>query len=267
MTTYTDVKKEDLDFLKFTSVDVKSEYEVVRLRGMNCVVVLFSSGKLLLQGKEENVKKVEGLLDAKQVGKKVKALKFAVEKGVVIGTDEALKGDTFGGIVVAGVKAGNLSRKDLLFAGVMDSKKLSDKEVFVVEESVKKVVKFEVISLMPLEYNNYENQTRMLNELHAKVVGKLGKSDNVFIDKYPGCRVEGARCETKAESKYVEVAAASILARAEGLRQLEKVSKVAGFSLPKGSTHVKEALEKCVKIGVDLRKVAKTSFKNVQKFL
>lgn len=267
MVTYTGVKKEDIESLNLTSLKPKTKYELLRLRGMDCVVILFNSGKLLIQGKEENVKEVEKLLDKQGVGRKVIPISFFKEKGIVIGTDEALKGDTFGGIVVAGVKADDMQRKDLLFAGVMDSKKLSDDEIFVIEERIKKVVEYKVLSLMPEKYNEYEKQTLMLNELHSKVVKELGKSDAVFVDKYPGCKVGGARCETKAESKYVEVAAASILARAEGLRQLDELSKVVRFKLPKGSTHVKDALKKLKRSGIDMNKLVKTGFKNVKKFL
>ena len=73
--------------------------------------------------------------------------------------------------------------------------------------------------------------------------------------------------ETKAESKYLEVAAASILARATALKQLNYLSIKAGFSLPKGSTHVELALIELKERGLDFNKFVKTGFGNVVKFL
>ena len=71
----------------------------------------------------------------------------------------------------------------------------------------------------------------------------------------------------KAESKYVEVAAASILARAAALQQLDYLSAQAGFRLPKGSTHVKLALFELKERGLDFRKFTKVDFANVKSFL
>jgi ribonuclease HIII len=62
------------------------------------------------------------------------------------------------------------------------------------------------------------------------------------------------------------VAAASILARAYALNQLKELSKKAKFSIPKGSTHVKHALEKIKKFNLDPREYVKLNFSNVKKF-
>lgn len=269
MTTYTQVKKEDLSKLQehgFWFDDIKTKYEVARMKSKRVILILFTTGKLLIQGKEEGVKQVEDTLEGLKIGRKVKPIEFVKEHGDVIGSDEALKGDTFGGIVVAAVKADDKTRHDLMFAGVMDSKKLKDNEIEVVAERIKKVAKYKVISLMPTEYNKYESQTFLLNKLHNDAISALGSSGLIVVDKYPGCKVK-AKCETKAESKYVEVAAASILARDAGLKQLKKLSESYGIELPKGSTHVDDALKESVKRRIDLRKIAKVSFGNVRKYL
>lgn len=268
MTTYTNVYKEDLKKLMdfgYWFDNTKTKYEVARMRNKDVMVILFTTNKLLVQGKEESVKAAEAILYQLRIGKKVQPIKFVKEKGTVIGSDEALKGDSFGGIVVAAVKADDRQREDLLFAGVMDSKKLKDFEVQVIAERVKKIAKHEIISMMPKEYNRHDSVTKLLNKLHYDAIKKLKPANMVVIDKYPGCNVSG-KAETKAEQKYVEVAAASILARDAAVKQLQKISKMLGFDIPKGSTHVAEALEKACK-KTDLSKVAKTSFKNVRKFL
>ena len=60
---------------------------------------------------------------------------------VIIGTDESLKGDSFGGIVVAGVKADDEVRKKLEDLGVRDSKKLTDLKIKYFAQELKKVAK------------------------------------------------------------------------------------------------------------------------------
>ena len=269
MTTYTHVKKTDLKKLQdygFWLEEGKTKYEIMRARSRKAVLVLFTTNKLLVQGPEEAVKETEQILYKLKIGKKVKQIKFVKEKGIVIGSDEALKGDSFGGIVVAAVKADDSQRHDLMFAGVMDSKKLKDSEISIIAERIKKIAKYKIISVLPLEYNRYENVTDLLNKLHFEAINSLKPADLIVVDKYPGCNVH-ANKTIKAEQKYVEVAAASILARDAAVKQLKKLSQVLGFEVPKGSTHVSAALEKAVKSGIDLRKVAKIRFRNVKKFL
>ena len=86
------------------------------------------------------------------------------------------------------------------------------------------------------------------------------------VDKYPGCNVGDVQ-EEKAESKYVEVAAASILAREAALKQLNYLSVQAGFRTPKGSTHVRLALDELKERKLNLKKFVKIGFSNVKEFL
>ena len=171
---------------------------------------------------------------------------FIEEKGDVIGSDESLKGDTFGGIVVAAVKADEKIRKQLIQLGVKDSKKLSDNTCLKLAKKIEKLTSCEVKNIFPEEYNDFkDNQTTLLNKLHKECYSYLKPGFHV-VDKYPGCNV-GDLIKIKADAQYVEVAAASILARAHALQQLKELSNRAKFSIPKGSTHVKHALEKIKK--------------------
>src|SRR3989338_2336582 len=86
-----------------------------------------------------------------------------------------------------------------------------------------------------------------------------------IVDKYPGCTVRHI-IETNADENHIEVAAASILAREEALKQLAVLSESAGFKLPKGSTHVADALKKLKERKVDLSFFVKVDFKNVAPF-
>lgn len=183
---------------------------------------------------------------------------------VIIGSDEALKGDTFGGIVVAALKANPKQREFLKELGVCDSKTLSDKKILLLAPKLK-VLPHTILSLSPQEYNKHQGSlTLLLNSLHTKAALPLKPGFHI-VDEYPGCTA-GDTCETKAESKYLEVAAASILARAATLEQLAELSQKAGFLIPKGSTHVKEALEQLKNKKLPLQNFVKLNFKNVREF-
>src|SRR3989344_8022837 len=112
MTVFENVKKEEIEKLlqsnsqyQFVQEEIKTAYEEIRLRTGPVNLILYASGKLLLQGKPEAVEKIAKLLTKLGIGKKAESEHFRKETGWIIGSDESLKGDTFGGIVVAAVKA------------------------------------------------------------------------------------------------------------------------------------------------------------------
>jgi len=273
MVVFTGVKKRSLSKLKGISAeDIKSIHEegrwVKKFGKKEVVLVLYTSGKLLLQGDLELKEKVAGQLRELKVGEEVKLVDFKAVRGWVIGSDESLKGDTFGGLVVAGVKANDNIRKQLRELGVADSKKLADKEILIMAEKVKKIGGCYVLNVFPEEYNTEVrkgNLTKLMNKLHQEVYDYL-KPGKHIVDKFPGCYV-GEIAETKAEDKYLEVAAASVVARAAALKQLDALSAKAGFLLPKGSTHVKMALHELKERKLDFKEFVKVDFKNVREFL
>lgn len=263
------MKKQDLKYLLekgFHFAETKGQYEEARLKGP-CTIILYNTGKLVVQGKEKPVRETKKLLGL-PTEKKQEVKKMI---GVVVGSDETLKGDTFGGIIVAGFRADDEERKKLQRLGVEDSKNLTDKNIEKVAESIKNNFSkdnYHIIELTPKEYNNETimgNSTLLLNRLHKQVNEKLKTANSKqVVDKYPGCRV-GDIIETKAESSYLEVAAASILARQAGIKQFQNLSRQAGFTIPKGSTHVKKALKELKQSNLDMEDFVKMKFSNVQK--
>lgn len=190
---------------------------------------------------------------------------FIEEKETVIGSDESLKGDTFGGIVVAAVKADKTIRQKLIQLGVRDSKKLTDNTCLKLARQIEKLTGCCIYNIFPEEYNGFKGtQTALLNKLHKDCYNYLKPGLHV-VDKYPGCAV-GDIIKIKADAQYVEVAAASILARAHALKQLKKLSQKAKFAIPKGSTHVQHALENIKKNKLDPKYFVKLKFSNVKKF-
>ena len=266
MVVFQGVTKEQLLKLPGFSIEnPKTVHEELRLKKGEVTFILYSSGKLLLQGKPEAVEKAAKELEKKGIRERVVSEAFRKEQGWIIGTDESLKGDTFGGLVVAGVKANDELRRKLAELGVADSKTLADQEVLQMAEKIKHLVPCEVKSILPMEYNANPEITKLLNKLHQECADYLFPGKHI-VDKYPGCNVGDVQIE-KAESKYAEVAAASVLARAAALQQLDYLSAQAGFRIPKGSTHVKLALFELKERGLDFSKFVKVGFANVKEFL
>jgi ribonuclease HIII len=272
MAVFNEVKAEDLYLFlkknKYIELRIKTIHEQLRYsKGIKnkVLVILYNSGKLLLQGGQVPVERTKQQLISAGIGKEIKPIKFRKELGWVIGSDESMKGDTFGGLIVAGVKADEKIREKLLELGVADSKALSDKEIPRLAEEIKKIAGCQIISLSPEEYNETGRVTVLLNKLHKDCANYLGNGTHV-VDKYPGCSVGDIK-ETKAEQKYLEVAAASILARNATLQQFNYLSKKAGFPVPKGSTHVKWGLQELKEKGLKFDEFVKVSFNNVKVFL
>jgi len=192
---------------------------------------------------------------------------------ILIGSDESLKGDTFGGLTVAAVLTTPEEEAKLTALGVTDSKKFTDIKIPLFAARIREICPYHcVCSIFPKEYNDF-SMTGLMNKYHRHcyeevlqaflVAHKLDTPVTHIVDKYPGATV-GDILEIKAESKYVCVAAASILAREAALAQLRVLSERAGFVVPKGSTHVEDALIRLFASNLRVDEFVKLHFKNVR---
>ena len=209
------------------------------------------------------------------------------EASGLVGIDEAGKGDYFGPLVIAACYSNDEIDSAFEAFGLRESKKVSDNRTFALEEQVKKVAPFAVVAIGPEKYNQLHAKIRNLNRLlawgHARALENLlGKvnplkvvadqfGDKRFIENALMRKGKGIRLiqKTKAED-VLAVAASSILARAEFLRRLDRLSKQYSVKLPKGAgPPVDEAAKKLVSArGADeLGKVAKIHFKNTKRIL
>lgn len=266
MAVFTDVYEEDIEKLLasgYTAHPIKTIYEVCRFKKDSVNLVFYKSGKLLIQGKDDVTDKIVKEIKKLKIGRYQEPIKFLKEEGWIIGSDESLKGDTFGGITVAAVKADDHIRKKLLEIGVADSKKLADSEIKVLAEKIKNIAPCKIISMLPEEYNIHDGITDLLNALHKECAKELYPGVHI-VDRYPGCLVGNIQTE-KAESKYLEVAAASILARDAGLKQFVYLEEKLGFRPPMGSTHVTEGMLKLKEKNLPPEKFLKMHFANVAK--
>lgn len=218
-------------------------------------------------------------------------------EGPWIGTDESGKGDFFGPLVSAAVFVDEDVAERLRAAGVIDSKKLSDKKVLALAPTVREIVghgRFKVTPINPARYNELYEQFRRegknLNSLlawgHTRSIEDLLsaglKPKYAIVDQFADASYIKERlfAETreseleifqfpKAEAN-VAVAAASVLAREAFLLWLSRTSAALGQTLPKGASPQVEDVGRTLAASGGreaLARVAKLHFKTAAKVL
>ncbi|MDQ2671831.1 MAG: hypothetical protein M3Y38_03290 [Actinomycetota bacterium] len=204
-----------------------------------------------------------------------------------LGIDEAGKGDYFGPLVVAGVRITNAETASKLQGlGIRDSKEIRASGIRRISGRIVDAVgrnNVHVISLPPQEYEYRRdaagNVNKLLGELDATIVGKLvDEVEIVVVDEFARSArsylepfvPEGVRLEVRPRAEDdAAVAAASIVARARQLEEIERLSERVGFGLPLGATHVLEAGRRVVReLGEHgLAEVAKVHFSTTRRVL
>jgi ribonuclease HIII len=197
-----------------------------------------------------------------------------------VGIDEAGKGDYFGPLVVAGVRImGRETAEELLNLGVRDSKTLGVGAARLMADRILGAVgpqNVRVVALSPREYEDRRsaagNVNRLLDKVDAEIIGELKDGvELIVVDQYATSArerlepsvPEGVRLEVRQRAEDdAAVAAASVLARARQLEEMDRLSERVGFALPRGSSEVVEAGRRVLrKAGEEgLTDVAKTSF-------
>ena len=205
-----------------------------------------------------------------------------------IGIDESGKGDYFGPLVIAAVFVDATTQGELRLMEVRDSKKLSDGRVLEMAPDIKTICPHSVIAIGPQKYNELYAKIKNLNRLlawgHAKALETLLERgitcERAISDQFGDERLvlsalqeKGKKIileqRTKAESDLA-VATASVLARAEFLLRLKRLSGEVGTTLPKGASPAVELAAKMIikKHGQErLRSVAKLHFKTTKAVL
>ena len=204
-----------------------------------------------------------------------------------IGIDESGKGDYFGPLVIAAAFVDATTQGELALMQVRDSKKISDGRILEMSSDIKTICPHSLIAIGPQKYNELYAKIRNLNRLlawgHAKALENILERvscDRAISDQFGDERLilnalqqKGRKIileqRPKAESDLA-VAAASILARAEFLIRLNRLSQEVGTTLPKGASPAVELAARMVikKHGRErLDSVAKLHFKTTQAVL
>ncbi|GEK30070.1 ribonuclease HIII [Kurthia zopfii] len=257
-------------------------------------ITSYKSGKVMFQGgKAENEANRWSTPNTPKTktSSKGDTLPPNFENMSVIGSDETGTGDYFGPITVAAVYVSSDKIELVKELGVKDSKMLSDDFMRKIAPDLISALPHSLLILHNPKYNEVQekgwSQGKIKAILHnqalRKVLEKIApeKPDYILIDQFAERKVyynhmksqpviieENVLFATKAEQLHLSVAAASIIARYAFLREMDKLSKSVGITLPKGAGHqVDEVAAKILLAqGEDeLRQVTKWHFANTTK--
>jgi ribonuclease HIII len=262
-------------------------------RGEGVIASLYRSGKLVVQGKGVDgfaARFLDGAMPTP--GKEKKQPSEASAAGLQalapnrMGSDEAGKGDSFGGLTVAAVALPEDRVGELEQAGVTDSKAVADQRIRVLAPWIRDNFACVERVLSPSAYNLAHreaggNVNTLLTRLHIEVLSELHASTGysaAVVDRFSPR--EPVRTGLKAvvpELVVVEmpraeavaaVAAASVLAREAFLVQMEALAEQWACRIPLGSgAPVPPALRGFLKLHgrEQLNQVVKMHFANVKR--
>src|SRR5713101_1348513 len=244
--------------------EIQSGYQLKVTDGITRIPVeFFTTGRALIQGKPGVLRsELKSWWDARKASFPQQAVAAATQSSFIatpaetsiisyagkarIGLDESGKGDYFGPLVIAGVYVDEQSELRLNALGVRDSKLLTDNRI--------------------LGWGHAWTLENMLEKVSCNlaIVDQFG--DESYVRNVLG---EKGRQITLVQQIHAEedvaVAAASILARARFVQQLEQLSKRVGITLPKGASDpeiVTTGRAIVAKFGKDtLGEIAKLHFK------
>lgn len=266
-------------------IDHGTQYDLVR-NGETAKLNVYRTGKVSTGGKASRLMEVlEGWRtgEGKAGGGRNRAPsgpRPGLDPTPRLGIDEAGKGDYFGPLVVAGVRVtGAEMAAQLREIGVRDSKTVGVLGARPMAGRILEAAGPENVRVVVLGPEEYEARRRaagnvndLLGEIDAGIIHELADEvELVVVDQYaksarsrlapvvpPGVRLD---VRPRAEDDTA-VAAASILARARQLDEVDRLSGEIGFRLPLGATHVLGAGRRVVRErGEDgLAKVAKVHF-------
>ena len=274
-------------------IDHGTQYDLVR-NGETAKLNVYHTGKVSTGGKASRLMEVlegwrtgEGKAGGGGSRKSVAGPRPALDGTPRLGIDEAGKGDYFGPLVVAGVRVtGGEMAAELREIGVRDSKTVGVLGARPMAERILEAAGPENVRVVVLGPEEYETRRRaagnvneLLGEVDAEIIHELeDEVELIVVDQYaksarsrlapsvpPGVRLE---VRPRAEDDAA-VAAASLLARARQLEEVDRLSEEVGFRLPLGATHVVDAGRRVVRERgrKELDRVAKTHFATTKRVI
>jgi len=157
----------------------------------------------------------------------------------ILGIDEAGRGSVLGPLVIAGVIIPEKMNKVLERMGVKDSKKLVPHRRTILSRKLKKMFDYEIVVISALEIDQMRADGINLNDIEKNamrdLIIKLAPEKaivdavDVKAERFQNdlCQSTGVNviAEHKADDKYIQVSAASIIAKAERDAQIEEINK------------------------------------------
>ncbi|MCH8475705.1 MAG: ribonuclease HIII [Opitutales bacterium] len=265
-------------------------YAVVAFAGPKVNVTAYQSGKCLVQGKGTEDFVID-ILEPQITGEAVYGYDEVLHPEwyeAHAGLDESGKGDLFGPLVSAAVSASPEAIRQWVDAGIKDSKTISAVGILRLDKIIRKTKgsAFHLVACSMPKYNELmakpgANLNKLLAWQHARALenvlekkwvpwGMLDQfSKRPLTQQYFRGKDFDLRMMTKAEADPV-VAAASVLARAEFVRRLKDLEKVAGEPLRKGAGPLVKAQGLAIarRIGPErFGEIAKLHFKTAHEIL
>ena len=157
----------------------------------------------------------------------------------VLGIDEAGRGSVLGPLVIAGVIVPEKMDKVLERMGVKDSKRLTPNRRTILSRKLKKMFEYDLVVISAQDIDNMRAEGINLNEIERigmeKILSNLNPEKAIvdavdikaerFQNKLandPGVNVVA---EHKADDNYIEVSAASIIAKQERDSHINEINK------------------------------------------
>lgn len=157
----------------------------------------------------------------------------------ILGIDEAGRGSVLGPMVIAGVIVPEKMNKVLERMGVKDSKRLTPNRRTILSRKLRKMFEYEIVIISAREIDELRVNGINLNEIEKNamenIILKL-KPEKTIVDAIDvkAERFQENLCndtccnvvaEHKADDKYIEVSAASIIAKAERDAHINEINR------------------------------------------
>ena len=220
---------------------VQAPYTALALKGPKLTVMLYTSGKLVVQGKEAQdfvLFTLEPLV-LKQATLGYEETLDPTLYAPHMGTDESGKGDIFGPLVTCAAFIDETTGKALAELGVRDSKTIADGQIQKLAAQIRRLLGRQNVAfvlLRPPTYNRLyakiPNVNRLLAWCHARAIESLA-------EQRPDC----TRAVVDQFARTEATVARALMARGRKLKveQMHKaerdiaVAQEAGLELPKGA--------------------------------
>ena len=178
---------------------------------------------------------------------------------LILGIDDAGRGPVIGPMILAGCLVDEETGKEFRKLEIKDSKQLTDRRrEFLAEIIRQKAMTFEVVIINPSEIDGQNFHGINLNEVEAiacaEIINKINKGfkeikviidcPSVSIEKWKNLLKTKIKnlsnleivCEHKADKNYVEVSAASILAKSAREKEMDILKEKYGREIGSGYT-------------------------------
>ncbi len=262
----TNIQKEVMAYYATYFIERKAPGVIFAAKLPDTAITMYKSGKLMFQGggaereaaRWGTIEKTTSQTSS-SIGAKGDVLPENFAAMSVLGSDETGTGDYFGPITVAAVYVPTSKIELINELGVKDSKMLTDDYMRKIAPDLRAACVHSVLVLHNEKYNSLQakgySQGKMKAMMHNKALKNTltkmapEKPEFILIDQFAERGVyynylknehelvqENVYFSTKAEQLHVAVATASILARAAFLKEMDRLSAIAGLTLMKGAS-------------------------------